>query len=303
MNSATNQYCVNCGYSLRELPVQTCPECGGQFCFDDRQTWALHPTFCNRGLPVAGSFAGSILGWLFGICCYATYTISIEPINKSLSMASSYNIAAFSAALGWMLFALFVVFLENRLHVLRSPWLAIVAGVFFSTTGLWMFVLALGEKPWSAYYRPLSIWAIIVGIGSAFGARFTLRPHWVRAAAGPPRRVLVFFWLLGPTALATWMFGVWPVVCRISPDLAYRLGRQDRKEWAIRFVLQQVKVGDPAIRLEQLLPSVFSHRALPASLRSADSSPELASGSWGFNCGHDYFRVVVENGYIVELRN
>lgn len=303
MNPAPNQYCVNCGYSLRGLAVQICPECGRQFCFADRQTWALHPTFCNRGLPVAGSFAGSILGWLLGTCGYAIYKICIEPINESISMFPTFNTAAFGAALGWVLFAFFIGFFDNRLHVLRSPWLAIIVGVLFSTTGLWILVLALGEKPWSSYYKLLSVWAVIVGIGIAFGARLTLRPQWIRAAAGPPRHIIAFFWLMGPAALATWLLGVWPIVCRISPDLAYRVGGHSRQEWAIRYVLQQVDVGDPAMKLEQLLPSVFSQRALPASMRTADSSPELASSSWGFNCGHDYIRVVVENGYIVELRN
>lgn len=298
----SSMYCMYCNYSLTGLQGPLCPECGRHFVADDAHTWASHLQNCNPLLPIAGSFSGSILSWSVAYSSFALYQAYYSPrysFNDQTFWLFWTSVVSFG---WWMLVSVPTIWADRRCNILKSFIVALPMGALLGAIGLWMFLLLAGERPLAPGNINLTAWAATVGAGAALGAHLAIRPQWVRPAAGPPRRVLAFFWLLGPAVLVIWLFAIWPIVCRISPDLAYRVGGHSRQDWAIRYVLQQVEVGDPAIRLEQLLPSVFSQRALPASLRTADSSPELASGSWGFNCGHDYIRVVVEDGRIVELR-
>lgn len=279
-NEPPQRFCIHCTYLLAGLPDPRCPECGMHFDPDDARTWSTGASDYRRITPIAASFSGAILG---GSIAHGATRLYDGYTSETGHVTDANYIAYWTAILvvGW--WALILVpglLLDRRLASLRSRWLALSIGALSAVGALW---LVLGGAMRSSPVAPavlLTLCAALVGISAATAAFAGSRRRWVRSAAGPPCRVVVLLWVVGPMCLALWMIAIWPVLCHVSPDIAYRVGGDQTRHWAIRFVLEQVQVGDSASKLRSMLPSAFGTNA-------GDSS----SGLWLFQIGGDTIEV------------
>lgn len=111
----------------------------------------------------------------------------------------------------------------------------------------------------------------------------------VRSAANPPKRLLRTLLLCGPLAVLVWLSLAWPLVCRVAPDLAYRVGDTSTRIWAVRYVTRDLKVGDSSARLHELLPTMFLNGA------------SMTDGQFQLHDGSSDVTLTIENGRISQI--
>lgn len=289
-NMPSRCYCINCAYPVSGLANSRCPECGERFDPDDPRTWSSEPNKCHHSAPIAASFSGAMIGGaiVHGVIrLYEGYTSGYGHVTDT----DYVTLWTAIAVVGWWTVVVVPgLLLDRRLMSLRSFWLSLGLGSLIAVAVLWVLLgLVLRSSPQASVVL-LTFCAAFIGVFTAGAAFAASRRVWVRSAAGPPRRAVKFLWLLGPMCVFIWLVAVWPVLCRISPDLAYRVGDDQTRYRAIRSVLERVRVGDPASRLRKLLPSVFDTQ-----------SEEPTDRSWVFHIDGNTIEIEVEQGKIAHI--
>lgn len=280
--------CLTCGYRLIGLTARRCPECATYFDPDDSCTWAPEPPLVRRGLASAASFAGAFFGWALGYGLHVIWQVTTG-YGHVTDVAFWRFWTAGTAGVWWALLVVPCLLSARVLHVLQRIPIALSLGAVHGSLGLW---LILGWGPLRGAPLDLavyvSVWAALVGAVTGGFVSVALRPKWVKSAAPTPRRLLAAMWCAPTICLLVWFLAIWPVLCRVSPECAYRLGSWGTQEWALRYVLRQVRVGDSASKLQELLPSAFGR----------DSS---VLGWGGILNGREY-EVTVRDGRIASIK-
>ena len=79
------RYCKNCGYSLRDLECEECPECGRSFDRSDARTTLRYPNW-NPWKTLASLFrAGAVFAILCGIGMIVLSFLGFDPLITKLS--------------------------------------------------------------------------------------------------------------------------------------------------------------------------------------------------------------------------
>jgi hypothetical protein len=251
--ATVERYCIDCGYSLKGLPSARCPECGQAFEEEDPRTWAAWPNQVNAHGPLAASFLGTVVGWAIGYAVNTIYEAYTSPSGIAMDRHAAMVATAFAAMTWWWFVAMPAIVLSGSLRRLGSRLIATLVGAIGGLCGLWI-LLGLGPLRGISVEEAIrsSVWAAVVGSCAGFAASLASQKSWVRSAAGIPRRVAVGLWTAGPLAVLLWLFLLWPIVCAIAPDLAYRVGGYKTRNRALQTLLQRVQVGDDVREIERL---------------------------------------------------
>lgn len=248
------RYCIGCGYSLAGLTEPRCPECGRGFDPSDPRTWA----------PGAGQFHRQPVHAAVISAAIVSAGIALGVARLTESIFADYGISGL-VLLWWCLVAGPAVHWGYQIRFLRSTWLMVIIG---AVTAAAVFCVLPGTNALLGLPMPAPLWPSLVYcgvlgaiVGGAAGgvAAVTVRRPWVRCAAKPPARRVVALWAVGPVTVALWLFVCWPVVMRVSPDLAYRLGGFETRQRIVERVLDDFAVGDSVADLQAALPAFFSH--------------------------------------------
>ncbi|TWT40528.1 hypothetical protein RAS1_42400 [Phycisphaerae bacterium RAS1] len=287
---SNDRYCIHCAYRLAGLPEPRCPECGTPFDVNDARTWSRAPGQLRSHAPLAASFAGAVVGGALSLglgLLYEGYNSTYGHVTdhaNRLFTATALNLAS------W--FVVVVSFLVDRGRVLfRSMLAAALSGAMAAAVVLWTcFSLELcpAQLAHSTWH---TMFAMMGGAITGGAARAAMRQSWVRSAAGPTFRVVVLLWFVGPMVVATWIVCAWPVICRLFPDLAYRVGSDETRLWAVRFALRNVEVGDSTEVIHRRLPGLFGTQPLSGEDKT-----------WNFGQNGAIVHLRIEDGRVVELR-
>ncbi len=110
MTSQEMMHCLNCGYNLRGLPENRCPECGQPFNPDDSETYRSRPR------------SGSVLLWL-SLLSVALFALPLAAAG--LADAKVIRIPFFLSGLGSAMMVcglvLALVTTSRSVRVLRQP--------------------------------------------------------------------------------------------------------------------------------------------------------------------------------------
>lgn len=283
-------YCIQCGYAIDHLPEDRCPECGTAFDPNDWRTWTHRPGHVRRSIPIAASFTGAFFGWALS---YSLRMVSEVYISSHVSTGGEYwATSALLAGLWWILLVLPVLTVTWTLRVVSRPLVAVVAGCFYGAAGLWLLLgwgmVIRGDSMSRMLY--LTGWAALVGATTGLFVARSLRPVWTRSAAPTPGGVLAAWWLTPVVCVALWLTLAWPGICRVLPNLAYRVGGSDTRRAVLLNILRRVQIGEPSTRLHELLPEHFG----PPSKAIQDGS---VGGSWD-----DWqFEVYFDHGHVTRI--
>lgn len=254
-----NVRCLKCDYMLCGLPDDRCPECETSFDPNDPATWAPDSPGDRRSLAIAASFLGAFVGWsaCLAMECVRQITWGTGFVIDREALVS---VSAMTILVWWGLLVVPCLRSASALSFLRSNSLrSVTIGAMHGCATL-SLLLGLGpfRRIWLDTATQLAAAAAVVGIAVAGTTHAALRPRWTRSASRTPFRSLACYWAAVPACLAIWIFAIEPALRRVSPDWAYQIGSASTREWVLKDAIRRIKVGDPASRLQDLLPSVVS---------------------------------------------